>query len=198
MQGRSKSPDLREWARGHNRGRRGWDRLREQPWNIPITRCERDSQAKPLYNRGVQPVGLRWPGGGGAGRGITIMVMLIADSSYTRKKPTQHCKAITFQLKENLKNYTRKGTFYWMALLCGIPLYFNTIYSITSNCMVKDRLLSSNQIKDDLIQCIFTSSQCWGWMYVLVLKLPTILRRNKYNFVAEEHTNTKHSMTFHY
>ena len=36
--------DLREWTHGHSRGRRGWDRLREQHWDIHITRCERESQ----------------------------------------------------------------------------------------------------------------------------------------------------------
>ena len=134
---------------------------------------------------------------GGPGRSI-IMCILTADSSwYTEETNTTLQSNYLPIKKKNKKNYTCKDTFYWMALLCGIPLHFNTIYSITSNCMMKDRLLSSNQIKDDLIQCIFTSSQCWGWMHVLVLKLPTILR-DKYNFVAEEQTNTKHSMTFHY
>lgn len=74
--------------------------------------------------------------GAEVGRGVTIMGVLTADSSYTRKKPTQHCKAIAFQLKRNLKITHVK-----VLLLTKLPvnnsLYFNTTYSITSNCMVK-------------------------------------------------------------
>ena len=37
---------------GHNRGRRGWDRLREQHGNIHVTVCKTDSRGDLLYDAG--------------------------------------------------------------------------------------------------------------------------------------------------
>ena len=80
-------------------GRREWEDLREQHWNMYITICERDHQSKfNARNRALktgalgQPRGMGW-GGGGSGWGTHVHPWLIHVNVW--QKPPQNCKVIS-------------------------------------------------------------------------------------------------------
>ena len=96
----------REETCEHSGGRRGWDELREQHWNIHITMCKVASQRKSVvWHKELKPGALWQPevGWGGGGKGPYVYLRLIHVDVW--QKPTQYCKLIILQLKiNNYKN----------------------------------------------------------------------------------------------
>ena len=78
-----------------------WEELREQHWNICITICKQIACGKLLYSTGLCDDREGWDGAqvGGSFKTEGVYVYLWLIYVVVWQKPTQHCKAITLQLK---------------------------------------------------------------------------------------------------